>query len=204
SVCCIELQNPRWYQRPILLCLMGIAISGGTGQMGQALSHAQIDGCEDLLLSAPPMLPSETEGTDAPPRRTESTVVRIIRSSAVIEYVKSLYYFKCQVCSKVIVTPRGLYAEGAHIQPLGSPHNGPDDISNVLCLCPEHHVMLDYGAISLADDHTLLGLRGKLAVDPRHPLSRKRLRYHREHVYGVQSNEVGGAEPDSVLSRGLP
>jgi HNH endonuclease len=61
SVYCIELQNPRWYQPPILLSAMGIAVSGGTGQMGKALSHGEIDRCEDLLLSAPPLLPKQPE-----------------------------------------------------------------------------------------------------------------------------------------------
>ncbi len=183
SVCCIELQNLRRYQPTILLSTMGIAVSGGTGQMGQALSNEQIDRCEDLLLSSPPLLPGEADAADELPSRMEIAIVRVVRSSAVIEFVKSLYNFKCQVCSKVIVTPRGPYAEGAHIQPLGSPHNGADDPSNVLCLCPEHHVLLDYGAFSVAEDYSLLGIRGKLAVNTRHPVSRKKLRYHQEHVY---------------------
>lgn len=38
------------------------------------------------------------------------------------------------------------YAEAAHIRALGSPHNGPDVIENVLCLCPNHHVLFDNGA----------------------------------------------------------
>ncbi|WP_406603762.1 HNH endonuclease [Neolewinella aquimaris] len=27
--------------------------------------------------------------------------------------------------------------------PLGAPHNGPEDLSNLLCLCPNYHVKFD-------------------------------------------------------------
>ena len=47
--------------------------------------------------------------------------------------------------------PTGRYAEGAHIRPLGYPHDGPDVLGNVLCLCPNDHVRFDYGAIWLDD-----------------------------------------------------
>ena len=50
------------------------------------------------------------------------------------------------------------YAEACHIKPLGEPHNGPDQASNVLCLSPNMHVLFDYGAISINDDLTLLGM----------------------------------------------
>ena len=36
-----------------------------------------------------------------------------------------------------------------HIQPLGQPHNGPDVIGNIICVCPNHHAELDYGVSSL-------------------------------------------------------
>ncbi len=44
------------------------------------------------------------------------------------------------------------YAEGHHIQPLGTPHDGPDTAANVLCLCPNHHAACDKGAIALTMD----------------------------------------------------
>ena len=43
------------------------------------------------------------------------------------------------------------YAEGAHIQALGRPSNGPDVEGNVLCLRPNCHIRLDRGAIYLTD-----------------------------------------------------
>lgn len=38
------------------------------------------------------------------------------------------------------------YAEGAHIRPL-STRGGPDTEENLLCLCPNHHVSFDRGAL---------------------------------------------------------
>jgi HNH endonuclease len=186
SVYCIELRQPRWYDHPILLSYLNLIISGGTGQMGQALSHDQIRQCEEALFSAPPIIPplfGGPSGTESPSRRTELTISRIIRSSALIEFVKSLYEFKCQVCRKPVDVPDGFYVEGAHIQPIGWPHHRPDDLSNVLCLCPNHHVQFDYGQFSISDDFSLLGIEGNLQVDPKHKLSRKRLHYHRQRVY---------------------
>ncbi|WP_329294801.1 HNH endonuclease [Streptomyces sp. NBC_01455] len=48
-----------------------------------------------------------------------------------------------------MILPGGAYSEGAHIQALGSPHNGSDTTDDVLCLCPTCHVMFDGGAIVL-------------------------------------------------------
>jgi putative restriction endonuclease len=67
---------------------------------------------------------------------------------------------------------------------LGIPHNGPDDESNILCLCPNHHVLLDAGAITLTDDFQVLGVPGELKLCVRHNLRREYVQYHREH-FGV-------------------
>lgn len=62
-----------------------------------------------------------------------------------------MHGFRCQICDERIELLDGsFYAEAHHIQPLGSPHNGPDIEGNVLCLCPTHHVMLDYCIIPLS------------------------------------------------------
>lgn len=68
-------------------------------------------------------------------------------------------------------------------QPVGQPHNGPDVVGNVLCLSPNMHVLFDLGAIGIADDFTILGRGGRLALDPEHEVSLEAIRYHREHVY---------------------
>jgi putative restriction endonuclease len=66
--------------------------------------------------------------------------------------VKELHDYSCQICGIRLETPAGPYAEGAHIRPLGRPHDGPDDLTNLLCLCPNHHVLFDNGALSVGDD----------------------------------------------------
>ena len=115
--------------------------------------------------------------------RTATTIQRIIRSTALASYIKKLYDYQCQVCKTSISTNAGRYAEAAHIKPLGIPHNGPDNLANLLCLCPNHHVMFDFGGFSVSDDLTLIGLTGKLVVRQKHKINTEFLQYHREHFY---------------------
>ena len=112
------------------------------------------------------------------PRR-EAMTTRIVRDASVARAVKRLHAFRCQVCGQTVDTPGGPYAEAAHIQPLGHPHNGPDVLANVLCLCPNHHVALDQWAFAIADDFTLIGLNGMLRLHPRHAIGLEYVRYHR-------------------------
>ena len=52
--------------------------------------------------------------------------------------IKKLYNYQCQICGTTLSKKTGPYAEGAHIQPLGEPHNGPDISSNIISYfqCP--------------------------------------------------------------------
>lgn len=108
-----------------------------------------------------------------------AVVTRVVRDTAITRQIKSLYGYHCQVCDVLINTPAGPYAEGAHIRPLGRPHNGPDALANALCLCPNHHVRFDRWQFALADDLTLIGVEGNLQVDPRHRIGGEHVRYHR-------------------------
>jgi putative restriction endonuclease len=81
-------------------------------------------------------------------------------------------------------TPAGPYAEAAHVRPLGWDHRGPDVPGNVLCLCPNHHVLLDAGAFSVADDLSLVGLPGRCRTTPGHVLDPACLAYHRAQILG--------------------
>lgn len=111
--------------------------------------------------------------------RTDLNISRLIRDTAVSKKVKSIHKNKCQVCGESIRTKSGWYSEGAHIQGLGEPHNGPDIIENILCLCPNHHAMFDKGGFSINDDFSLNGLDGYLKISPEHPVSIEYIKYHR-------------------------
>ena len=114
------------------------------------------------------------------PSRKESRVTRIVRDTEVSDTVKALHDYRCQICSTRLTTPRGAYAEGAHIKPLGRPHSGPDSPHNLLCLCPNCHVLFDELAIWIEEDLTLGGsVTGKLRTHDAHRLSADHLRYHR-------------------------
>ncbi|MFB7045140.1 YDG/SRA domain-containing protein [Streptomyces microflavus] len=117
------------------------------------------------------------------PERVTTTVQRIVRNSAVKRQVKAWHGNRCQICSLRIDVPGGSYSEGAHMQALGSPHNGPDITGNILCLCPNCHVMFDAGAIVLTDDLKVVRggvVSGSLRTHPRHLIDLSCVRRHRD------------------------
>ena len=123
-------------------------------------------------------------GDASPPGRREAVILRIIRDSSVAERVKRLHDYRCQVCGVRLETPGGPYAEGAHICPLGGEHGGLDVAGNILCLCPNDHVLFDRGGFTIEDDMTLRGChKGKLRTVKGHVLDSTGLRYHRANVY---------------------
>ena len=118
------------------------------------------------------------------PRRREVRVSRVVRDSARARRVKALYGHRCQMCGTRLDCPAGPYAEAAHIRPLGDPHNGPDTEDNILCLCPNHHVLFDNGGVSISDDLSINGVEGanRLALHENHRIDRRHLAYHRDHL----------------------
>lgn len=120
---------------------------------------------------------------DVPAPRRSSTVNRLVRNYEVAASVKRLYDNTCQICSTRLVTAAGPYSEGAHIRPLGIPHNGPDTLENILCLCPNCHVLFDGHALSVEPDGTVLRLGqpfGKLTVATGHRLNPNHLAYQQQ------------------------
>ncbi|HEY9643571.1 MAG TPA: YDG/SRA domain-containing protein [Coleofasciculaceae cyanobacterium] len=133
---------------------------------------------------------TEDSGVYSTPRRQETTVLRIVRDTRQARTIKALYDYRCQVCGIRLESNAGPYAEAAHIRPLGIPHNGSDSINNLLCLCPNHHVLFDYGAFSIADDLSLLGIEGTLTKVPQHEIHLDNLCYHREHYFPIQDESA--------------
>lgn len=126
---------------------------------------------------------SETRGPYLVVERQETTVLRIVRDTQQTRAIKAIYDYRCQVCGIRLEGSAGPYAEAAHIRPLGTPHDGPDTLDNMLCLCANHHVLFDYGGFAIADDFILLGIDGQLMTTPGHAINIEHIRYHRAHYY---------------------
>lgn len=99
--------------------------------------------------------PSPSEGIDVPdvevPERVKTRTTRIIRDTALAEQVKEEYDYTCQICgTKIDLVGDKAYAEAHHVHPLGE--NGPDVKENIMCVCPNHHAMLDYKVLRLNAD----------------------------------------------------
>lgn len=135
----------------------------------------QFDWSPFLPMPAAPPPPIAADFAE-PAERQEIVAYRILRDTALARQVKQLHNYECQLCGHTIVLTNGSrYAEAHHIRPLGEPHNGPDVIENIICLCPNHHAELDYGArpLELDDIHSVQG----------HPISSTYLQYHNEIIY---------------------
>lgn len=134
-----------------------------------------------------------------PTSRTTS-VQRIVRDAAAARRIKELYEHECQICGMRLVGPdEKPYSEGAHIRPLGSPHNGPDVERNILCLCPNCHVRLDIGAIVIDEDWSIIvragmfgdNVRAMLKRHGKHRVHEEYVRYHRDWWQGKSSPSQG-------------
>lgn len=116
--------------------------------------------------------------------RKEYVINRIVRETKVAQAVKNLYKNTCQICGIQIITPVSSYSEAAHIKGLGKPHNGPDSIENILCLCPNHHVMFDLGIITINENFEVIGFENHpLFIHPKHKINVEFINYHRNHHY---------------------
>ena len=65
---------------------------------------------------------------------------------------------------------------------MDEPHNGPDLDSNMLCLCPNHHLLFDKGGFGIRDDYSLAGIDGQLRVNLDHFIDLTNIRYHLDNI----------------------
>lgn len=109
--------------------------------------------------------------------REEVSLLRIIRDTVLSRKIKALNKNLCQICGLTITLSDGSkYSEAHHIIPLGRPHNGPDIAENIIVVCPNHHAMLDFGAIDISAS-VLQSLSG-------HRISTNCIDYHNQTLYG--------------------
>ncbi|RWX52460.1 HNH endonuclease [Candidatus Electrothrix marina] len=114
-------------------------------------------------------LPEGTVTTD----RKETTTYRVLRDTNLARKIKQIHDNRCQICNEAIIIKSGYaYSEAHHIKPLGGEHKGPDVSENIIVLCPNHHVMCDYGSIML-ESSNLINIEG-------HKISDEFVSYHNE------------------------
>jgi predicted restriction endonuclease len=119
------------------------------------------------------------------PSRAPRTASSIQRSEKVAKWIKRTYDDTCQRCGTRLLIPGNATSDAAHIRGLGSPHDGPDVVENVICLCPNHHRTFDLGAWSITDDLKVKDLisgeeLGDLIVNNSHVIHVSHIRYHRD------------------------
>jgi predicted restriction endonuclease len=129
-------------------------------------------------------------GKTGAPGQTETVTRRTLRDTKVTRWVKRQHEDACQICGKAVDLGNGaLYSEGAHIRPLGRPHEGSDSSDNVLCLCPECHVLFDYGVLFITAGGLVFDTReartvGSLRTTASHHLDPAQITYHRSTIAG--------------------
>lgn len=113
----------------------------------------------------------------AEPEKVYALTYRVLRDTPLARKIKVLHGDRCQLCGNTVqISPNKTYSEAHHIIPLGSPHNGPDIPENIVVLCPNHHVLCDYGAIQLD--------RLKIRTVKGHLISDSSIEYHNTKIYG--------------------
>lgn len=116
-------------------------------------------------------------GNQFPEQKRQETY-RILRDTKLARQIKLLNHHRCQLCgTSIILTDGKNYSEAHHIRPLGRPHHGPDTPGNIIVLCPNHHVMLDYGVIKLNDSD--------IEINIGHTISKESIEYHNETIFGA-------------------
>lgn len=144
------------------------------------------------LLDFNPLVPhvsanqaAEVNDYEAAARRNRE-VQEFRRNQLLVRQVKDLYESSCQICRIRLALPSGeSYAEAHHIKGLGE--DGPDVLTNLLCVCANCHALLDLKAIRLDRD--------KLFVVPDHTIEQQFLDHHNhlfQQRWGKTAAEAAG------------
>jgi hypothetical protein len=138
-----------------------------------------------------------TDGTKPPPpsagqpERRERLQQQIKRRGDNKKFLQSVYGGECQLSGVKLIMPDGSFSvDCAHIRPLGRPHSGEDNVTNMLSLSPTMHRLFDRGCIRI--DPETLSIRmlhgndvphhAHLLLRGHHQVDRANLAYHASHL----------------------
>ncbi len=98
-----------------------------------------------------------------------------IRNRQLVTALKFLYDNVCQICDiSIKINDNKNYSEIHHLKPIGGEHKGNDSSSNMICVCPNCHVKLDYGTIEIKSE-TFRVIK--------HEISIENIEYHNKNIY---------------------
>jgi hypothetical protein len=129
----------------------------------------RIDGAAEMFLSDRESTFPGFEETDAerqaaergvqPPsprgqaQRREALIRQIIRRGENRRFLLTVYAGECQLSGVKLIMPDGSFSiDCAHVRPLGIPHCGEDEVSNMLSLSPSMHRLFDRGCVRIDPD----------------------------------------------------
>ena len=122
------------------------------------------------------------DDTIIPAPRISIVVSRIVRDTKAATSLKELYGSCCQLCKITLCVGEYNYCEAHHLRPLGTPHDGPDCWDNMIILCPNHHVLFDYG-VPVWHEENKVEVGGEFFVlETRHTLKAAYIDYYRQHL----------------------
>ncbi|MGW1993832.1 HNH endonuclease [Embleya sp. NPDC001921] len=128
----------------------------------------------------------DVPGDDEEDRIVSKTVratTRYDRDSNIVRNLKRLYDDTCQICGTTLRGRAGKRgSDGAHFRPLAE--GGPDSLTNLLCLCANHHRELDLHGIYVGSDDVVyttdtFEVEGELTFHSEHRINPDHARYHR-------------------------
>jgi hypothetical protein len=134
--------------------------------------------------ATPPALKAETQ-------RRETLIKQIIRRGENRRFLQTAYAGLCQMSGVRLIMPDGSFSiDCAHIRPLGKPHSGKDDVSNMLSLSPTMHRLFDRGCVRIDPDTLAINMlhgndvphRPRLLVRENHIVSSENLTYHISNI----------------------
>lgn len=130
------------------------------------------------------------ESFSVAPGRFRTIAETSLRDSDAVRKLKSVYGDRCQLCGDRLADGDGTgYSEVHHLRPLGEPHDGPSEPTNMLVLCPNHHADFDNGVVRIdLDDRSVdhpfdSAVDGEpLTFEGEHGVADEYLRYHNRNI----------------------